>query len=492
MKKFFKYTDVPEGIKEQIATQVSQSPYRQAFHIEAPSGYLNDPNGFSFFAGKYHLFYQWTPFKYSKEKIWYQGWHHLVSDDLISWQSLGPGIEPDTIYETHGAYSGSGLSLAQTMLLFYTGNTRNQQGQRIPYQLIATMDSQGCISKRAMPEISGTLSGYTDHFRDPKLWRGKNGDFYGIIGVQREDRTGAALVVHSKDTNNWQVLGELGTKLTNFGYMWECPDYFELADCGVFIFSPQGILPEKQRFQNIYQTGYLIGSTIDEENLNLDEQQEFRELDKGFDFYAPQSTELPDGRRIVIGWMGLPEMRYPTEDFGYCGCLTIPRELTIVAEKLYQQPVREIIDYRKRHQTFTKTQLENGVTIDQTCELLFEINQVPLQDFTLKLMGGNQQKEYLQIRYLSKTNELWLDRSNLTCTLNSEYGTKRLLAKGVSGSLILDIFVDVSSIEIFVNQGEAVASSRMFFKDEQRFLRVTSGERSSVMANYWLIELEKN
>ena len=32
----------------------------------------------------------------------------------------------------------------------------------------------------------------------------------------------------------------------------------------------------------------------------------FDELDRGFDFYAPQTMGDPKGRRILVGWMGLP------------------------------------------------------------------------------------------------------------------------------------------------------------------------------------------
>lgn len=36
--------------------------------------------------------------------------------------------------------------------------------------------------------------------------------------------------------------------------------------------------------------------------------KEFQEWDMGFDFYAPQTFEDAKGRRILIGWMGLPDV----------------------------------------------------------------------------------------------------------------------------------------------------------------------------------------
>lgn len=80
-KKYYNLNDIPEKIKKEVDKMVKNSPFRQKFHIEAPSGYLNDPNGFSFFNGECNLFYQWTPYMYSSENVWYQGWYHLNKRD---------------------------------------------------------------------------------------------------------------------------------------------------------------------------------------------------------------------------------------------------------------------------------------------------------------------------------------------------------------------------------------------------------------------------
>ena len=68
----------------------------------------------------------------------------------------------------------------------------------------------------------------------------------------------------------------------------------------------------------------------------------FQELDRGFDFYAPQTMVDPDGRRILVGWMGLPEIDLPTDKNGWAHCLTLPRELSVRNGKLIQQPVQEL------------------------------------------------------------------------------------------------------------------------------------------------------
>jgi sucrose-6-phosphate hydrolase SacC (GH32 family) len=66
---------------------------------------------------------------------------------------------------------------------------------------------------------------------------------------------------------------------------------------------------------------------------------ELHELDAGFEFYAPQTTLAEDGRRILIGWMGVPdgeEMLQPTRAHGWMHQMTCPRELRYRDGKLWQ------------------------------------------------------------------------------------------------------------------------------------------------------------
>ena len=54
---------------------------KPAFHVSAPVGWINDPNGFSVFKGKVHLFYQYHP--YSRD--WGpMHWGHSVTEDMSS------------------------------------------------------------------------------------------------------------------------------------------------------------------------------------------------------------------------------------------------------------------------------------------------------------------------------------------------------------------------------------------------------------------------
>ncbi|MBB6450011.1 beta-fructofuranosidase [Geomicrobium halophilum] len=443
---------------------VEHSPWRQTFHVQPPMGLLNDPNGFCFYNGKFHLFYQWFPFGAVHGM---KHWYHTTSDDLVHWENQGLAIEPREWFESHGAFSGSGIVHEESLHLLYTGNTRNKHWERHAYQCLAVMNSHHQIQKHADPIIEGPPKGYTHHFRDPKVWQDED-SYHLVIGAQRENRTGCVLLYHSPDLYHWELIGEVKTRYNDFGFMWECPDYFELGGKGLLLFSPQGLEPEGYHYQNIYQSGYFIGNPLNLTDGSF-EHEDFEELDAGFEFYAQQTTLTPDGRRILIGWMGLPEIHYPTDRYQWAHCLTIPRELAIKNGKLYQQPVHEMEKLRKTKKSVADT-IESTTKayeeIKGVCyELKIEMNIQTASTCGVKLRSGDEEETVLY--YDHKNKEIVLDREKSGERFAEEYGTKRIKPLNCT-CLTLHIFVDVSSIEIFVNHGLYVFTTRIFPSKESQ------------------------
>lgn len=463
------------GELERLREFVSQSPWRQSYHIQPPTGLLNDPNGFSYYQGEYHLFYQWFPFGAEHGM---KHWYHLKSADLADWRDMGIALVPGGPFDSHGAYSGSAIVKDHRLHLMYTGNTRDENWVRHPYQCLAYMDSDGVITKREQPVIPSVPPGYTDHFRDPKVWQ--NGDeYFCILGAQRTDQTGCAVFYQSKDLIHWDFKGEIKTSLPEFGYMWECPDYFELDNQGVLLFSPQGLAAEGDQYHNIYQTGYLIGSPLNTATGEF-EHGPFEELDRGFDFYAAQTMDTPDGRRLLVAWMGLPDVEYPTDAHEWSGCLTLPRQLTLRGGKLIQQPIPELAKLRKNQLTAqlslnNKTQRLNG--FDGTAyELRCEISNFDADSFGIEFRAGDQEKTVLQYDNISK--KIILDRSLSGEALNEVNGNVRRCGFA-SDTITWHLFVDTSSVEIFVNDGEEVFTSRIFPSPESREIRLFSNNGSA-------------
>ena len=109
--------------------------------------------------------------------------------------------------------------------------------------------------------------------------------------------------------------------------------------------------------RNVYQSGYF---RIEGDLLSQYKLSDYELWDYGFDYYAPQSFESEDGRRIHISWMGMPDCEEYTNltlEDGWQHCFTFPREVSVKEGKVLQQPIRELNHLRKGKMR-TKSTLE--------------------------------------------------------------------------------------------------------------------------------------
>ncbi|MCU5746158.1 sucrose-6-phosphate hydrolase [Staphylococcus sp. SQ8-PEA] len=449
--------DVTPVTLEALKEQVASSAYRQTYHIQPETGLLNHPSGLTFYQGTYYVSHQWFPLG-AVHGLKY--WFNYTSKDLVHFEPQGPLIQPDSEYDSHGAFSGSAFQYNGELYYMYTGNHRDKEWKRNPSQMLAKMDSKGSINKFPKPVISGAPTGYTDQLRDPKVFQ-KDNSYYAILGAQNIDYRGRLLLYRTEDIVNWQFLGEVKTQLDHFGSLWECPDYFDLDGHDVLLFCSQRTGPDGERGRKSYQSGYVIGQ-FDIEQLSFN-HGEFNELDHGYDFYAPQTFVDESGNRVLIGWMGMPATTYPTDDEGWAHCLTLPRILNIEEGQLKQRPIPQLKKLRRNKETalgyankferqlmpYDGTQYELIIDIldNEATELYFELR--------------TSKDESTLISYNTHTQHLSLDRSESGALPKPVEVTNRT-TRLVNPLTQLHIFVDTSSIEIFCNDGERVLSSRIF------------------------------
>lgn len=478
--------DVDKKYLENLKQQVKASRFRQTFHIQPETGLLNDPNGLIYHNGKYYISHQWFPLG-AVHGLKY--WFNYTSDDLVTFEPQDTLIKPDTYYDSHGVYSGSAFEHNGDLYYMYTGNHRDEQWNRYASQMIAKVQNNGAITKFDAPVIPSQPEGYTSHFRDPKVFE-LNNEYYAIIGAQTNEELGCCLIykTNDKQLNQWSYCGEIDTKLKNFGYMWECPDYFKLDSKDILLFSPQGIKPQGDQFRNIYQSGYLIGD-LNFDSLSFD-HSEFVELDNGFDFYAPQTFLDENGNRVLIGWMGLPEINYPTDEEGWAHCLTIPRVLTIENNQLRQRPFKGLERLRKNKETAlgyaNKFNRKLHPYEGKQYELIIDIIENDASKIYFELRTSKQNNT--KIIYNTREQKITLDRS--------ESGLLPENVQDLTRSTILDspltrlqIFVDTSSIEIFCNDGERVLTSRIFPNENATGIE-TSTETGQVYLKFTKYELK--
>lgn len=456
---------------EALHEEIAASKWRADYHIQPVTGLLNDPNGFSYFNGKWHLFYQWFPFGSIHGM---KHWYHVTSDDLVTWKNEGLALRPDLLYENHGCYSGSALVDKDVLWLAYTGNSKDYENVRHPYQLLAKMDKMGRIEKMDRPYIYPNAE-YTEHQRDPKIFEYK-GVYYTLLGAQNAQKKGAFLIYDAAaPEGKWQFKGELKVRgYENFGFMVECPCIEKIGDKWLLLFSPQGLEPQgdlyQQKFNNVYFTGDL-----DLEKLEFIPDGPFVELDRGFDFYASQTAcqDQLENAAVLIGWFACPDYSYPpTDEQNWSGLLSLPRLLTIENGKLMQRPVPA----QKEMETEVLFEAKNGTILKDRLHGLmpatavFHLENPGLQTCELSLFSKNGRRGF-EISYDRNTRVLTVDRSALNHQFNTEFGTVRRIALA-DGLSQLDVYLDHSSIEIFVNNGETVVSSRVFPEPDERILRM--------------------
>ncbi|MDN2483667.1 sucrose-6-phosphate hydrolase [Vibrio agarivorans] len=426
------------------------------YHIAPPFGLLNDPNGLCHFNGEHHVFFQWTPvgpvhgMKY---------WYHVSTENFVDFIDHGIAIHPDQDFDSHGAYSGGALVENNQALLFYTGNKRDDNWVRVPTQCLASMAADGSIAKQG---VIIENSDYTEHFRDPKVWK-SNEDYLMVVGAQTQEKKGCMVLYRSKELDNWEHLGPIHTSYNDFGYMWECPDFFELDGQAVMLFSPQGVNSENQYdLKNIFSVTYIVGDRLNIDTVELESHQDILQPDYGFEFYAPQTYLDKQGRRIMIAWVGLPEIDTPSVEHEWAGMLTIPRELRLEDGYLIQKPLAEL-ELLKSDPTEYSSSFELSST--SFC-LSFSTDQ---DNFQIELSNDSGES----LSFCANEKQFTLDRSKMTQLYAEDYGTKRY-APRVSTTQNIDIYVDASVIEIFINDGKHTMTSR-FFIDDLNSVKVSSG-----------------
>lgn len=447
--------------KEKIENRerIKNAKWRQRFHIEPPDGWLNDPNGLSFYNGEYHVYFQYSPIAADGHTP--RGWGHYHGSDLMHMTYDRAVMMPDIPEDSHGVYSGSAIENDGVLHIFYTGNVKMtgdydyvKAGRGANVIHVTTTDGSKMSEKQVLLRNSDYPDFCSCHVRDPKVW--KEGDAWKmVLGARTLDDEGCVLVYESDDLITWKYTGKVYKE--GYGYMWECPDYFEIDGKGFLSTCPQGMPHYETKWQNLNESGYFTVQGKLEDSVLGD----FTEWDMGFDFYAPQTFLDPQGRRILIGWLGMDNKAYgnATTEFGWQHCLTIPRVVTIAPNgKLRQQPIAEFDELKSNARRQSS---------DQTAEypLPFELDGEPADSFSISFdgkleLGFDKEKQLFSMRF---TDE--------------KYGCGRTVRNAEIDSVRnIRVIADMSSIEVYINDGETVMSTRIYPDNDSVKLKVNGFE----------------
>lgn len=439
---------------------------RPAYHMSSPTGWINDPNGFSIFQNKYHLFFQYHPFSIKWGPM---HWGHCTSTDLIRWEYLPAAMAPDESYDDGGCYSGSAIEADGEHVLIYTGVMDRYLDDGFHYyrqvQCIARGDGTDYVKSELNPVITGESipeGGSLVDFRDPKVWKEEDG-YYLVAGNRAEDGCGQILLYHSKDLEQWRFVTVLDESRGEYGRMWECPDFFPLGDRQILAVSPQDMRAQGLEFHNGNNSIFLYGQY--DKAFHTFTRDKVTAVDYGLDFYASQTLEAEDGRRIMIGWMQSWDAKITPAGFQWSGMMTIPRELTLQNDRIYQQPVRELERYRSNMVHHENQKISGETELEgirgRVLELMVEIRGFEFEHFRIRFAKNEDYEMMLQ--YNAKRRCLTVDRTHsgierdVVCRRKMELDPMK--DQRGEDVIRLRILLDKYSAEVFANDGEKVMSS---------------------------------
>jgi len=469
-----------------IIEAVKKAPSRQKYHFMPPAYWMNDPNGLIYFKDTYHLFYQFNP--YSPE--WGpMHWGHATSKDLLHWQHQPIALAPSEIYDLHergGCFSGSAVDDNGTLSLMFTAATMSGDSYVQTQCLATSKDAIHFYKYEGNPLVKKPNWLDSEDFRDPKVFK-HDYIWYMVVGARNHDH-GQALLYRSNDLIKWEFFSVLAESRGELGYMWECPDFFEIGGKYVLFISPIGIGERK--------TVYLIGD-MDFKTGKFN-YHSIGEVDWGFDFYAPQTLVDDKNRRITFGWANswdwMPWWKGfgPTYKDNWCGALSLPRKIELIGEnRLKFTPIEEIKELRKDKMHYEQKLLNDGELFEIkagdgiSCELIIDIDLKSTTASSVEI-ALRASKEYETLVTLNiKNGTMTFDRNRSDD--RSEGKRHCTLLSASKDSLRLHIFMDTCSIEIFTDDGATAFSSNIFPKKESNgiYIRSKGGKAFINQADTW-------
>ncbi len=426
-------------------------------HLKAPGDWINDPNGFIFYRGEYHLFYQYFP---CASEWGTMHWGHAVSRDLVHWTHLGIALYPTKVYDQNGMFSGSAVERDGRLWLYYTA----VQYQGHDPENIHHADENGCLQSQALlisedgrsfdnihnkqqiiPPFTNEEVADPHDCRDPKVWQ-ENGKWYMTLGsTNRAHHTGVLLIMESTDGISWDV--NCRTEDAGFGHTLECPDLFTVDGERVLIASPMG---------NMSHAGYLENQAV-MQRASFDPNQRCfalggakKCLDYGMELYAPQSNLDRDGRRTVISWLRMPKAASPETNPAangrtWNGMMSLPRVISIRNGEIITSVhpnVRAFFDAHgtciKEDEAYRECVYEGQHQIKTT---LSEGQTRSIGALSLSLIDGQVQ----------------LDRSR---AISSDLNVHRISSTPVVGDHCeIEVYLEENSVEVYVNDGQYVITN---------------------------------
>ena len=478
--------------------------YRPSYHFTPLYGWMNDPNGMVYKDGEYHLYFQYNPYG---SKWGNMHWGHAVSKDLVHWEHLDPAIARDPVGHI---FSGSSVVDKKNtagfgkdaIIAIYTNNSVNHD----EVQCIAYSNDNGrTFTKYEGNPVLTPFDGLKD-FRDPKVfWYEKGKCWYMIVSADKETR-----FYKSKNLKKWTYVSAFGKGLGQQPCQYECPDFFQLPVNG-----------DKKKMKWVMTmninpgcwfggsaTEYFVGD-FDGKKFTCPDANEVKWLDWGKDHYATVTFSNTGDRVLGITWMSNWQYANLTPFKQNRGANGLPRELKLYEKngKYYisEDVAPEVYALRKDTKNVADASVADekmlaGVAANMEGAFEIEADVTPNANGIAGIELSNNKRERTMIYFDMKQGKVVMDRTESGLTDFGKQAVphdielawdKQLAAEGKEPARItnsinykndfalatwaplslcedgkktyhVDIFVDKSSVELFVDGGRIAMTNLVF------------------------------
>ena len=478
--------------------------YRPSYHFTPLYGWMNDPNGMVYKDGEYHLYFQYNPYG---SKWGNMHWGHAVSKDLVHWEHLDPAIARDPVGHI---FSGSSVVDKKNtagfgkdaIIAIYTNNSVNHD----EIQCIAYSNDNGrTFTKYEGNPVLTPFDGLKD-FRDPKVfWYEKGKCWYMIVSADKETR-----FYKSKNLKKWTYVSAFGKGMGQQPCQYECPDFFQLPVNG-----------DKKKMKWVMTmninpgcwfggsaTEYFVGD-FDGKKFTCPDANEVKWLDWGKDHYATVTFSNTGDRVLGITWMSNWQYANLTPFKQNRGANGLPRELKLYEKngKYYisEDVAPEVYALRKDTKNVADASVVGekmlaGVAANMEGAFEIEADVTPDANGIAGIEISNNKRERTMIYFDMKQGKVVMDRTESGLTDFGKQAVphdielawdKQRAAEGKEPARIansinykndfalatwaplslcedgkktyhVDIFVDKSSVELFVDGGRIAMTNLVF------------------------------
>jgi beta-fructofuranosidase len=425
--------------KANAAVQLTKSladndSLRPIYHVTAASRFINDPNGPVYFNGEYHIFFQHLPY-WGDSVTNRPMWGHAVSKDMVHWSHLPIALAPTPgTYDAEAIASGCCVIHDGVPTIIYTGVAPQSQCLALSYDNLRTWRKDPANPVIPIPP---ELDGLGDGFRDPFIWC--EGDKWRLlVGSSFRGQGGTVLLYQSADLHKWEFIGPLCTGMGERCIQWECPNFFALGGRHVLIVSP--LYRDEPGLRGMVE--YAVGS-YQENRFDPDFWQPI-DLGGPTVYYAPNSFEDPQGRRILWGWI----MAARPPQAGWCNSLSLPRVVTLASDgTLRYASIPELNNLRYDEQLYNDLSCKSGHELivepefGLHFEIMIEVEIAKVSRFELRIGRSKDGQSYIPIIYDATKNSILFGDKEVFFRLNTD---EKILS--------IRLFIDGHVGEAYFNQ----------------------------------------